>query len=146
MLPPHHAWKYRTVSVSADSPAPPIAGWPSAPVHMNTAPWLHPFIRDFSATTSRSAPSHCFPTMALAGPLLEPLGYRRRFGTRSCQPVPRGLFFPHRLCSCATDEAHLFAGAQSTPCSSQSLQARFSRMVTTTKYSAGFTSSCSLFS
>src|ERR1700686_4330291 len=33
---------------------------------------------------------------------------RRRFGTRSCQPVPRGLFFPHRLCSCATDEAHLF--------------------------------------
>ena len=33
---------------------------------------------------------------------------RRRFGTRSCQPVPRGLFFPHRLCSCAADEAHLF--------------------------------------
>src|ERR1700730_12954648 len=30
--------------------------------------------------------------------------------------------------------------------SSQSLQARFSRLVTTTKYSAGFTSSCSLFS
>src|SRR5271166_1429971 len=198
MLPPHHAWKYRTVSVSADSPAPPIAGWPSAPVHINTAPWLHPFIGDFCATTGRSAPSHRFPTMALAGPLLEPFGYhrcgrfprstlpprtrvmppscrrphvpetglvhaypgtttpsrfrphlvyvstrhqwftfvhlsvtylirsiagpfpsvlttvafghrrRRRFGTRSCQPVPRGLFFPHRLCSCATDEAHLF--------------------------------------
>src|SRR5271165_4358958 len=49
MLPPHHAWKYRTVSVSADSPAPPIAGWPSAPVHINTAPWLHPFIGDFCA-------------------------------------------------------------------------------------------------
>src|SRR5271165_2677884 len=76
MLPPHHAWKYRTVSVSADSPAPPIAGWPSAPVHINTAPWLHPFIGDFCAT------------MALAGPLLEPFGYHR------CGRFPRSTLPP----------------------------------------------------
>jgi hypothetical protein len=88
MLPPHHAWKYRTVSVSPDSPAPPIAGWPGAPVHMNTAPWLHPFIGDFSATTGRSAPSHRFPIVALTGPLLEPFGYHR------CGRFPRSTLPP----------------------------------------------------
>ena len=38
------------------------------------------------------------------------------------------------------------AGAAATPPSSQCLQARFSRLVTTTKYLAGSTSSCSLTS
>src|ERR1035441_8562709 len=37
-------------------------------------------------------------------------------------------------------------GAATTPPSSQRLQARFSRLVTTTKYFAGSTSSCSLIS
>jgi hypothetical protein len=38
------------------------------------------------------------------------------------------------------------ASAHSTPCSGHPSQARFSRLVSTTKYSAGFTSSCPLVS
>ena len=44
------------------------------------------------------------------------------------------------------DEEPAVSGAATTPCSSHFLQARFSRLVSSTKYSAGLTSRTSLVS
>src|SRR5262249_34851841 len=71
--------------IEAAPPSPPLL---SSLWRVNTTPWLHPFVGDFSATTGRSVPSHRFPTMALAGLLLEPFGYHR------CGRFPRSTLPP----------------------------------------------------
>src|SRR5262245_93275 len=71
--------------IEAAPPSPPLL---SSLWRVNTTPWLHPFVGDFSATTGRSVPSHRFPTMALAGLLVEPFGYHR------CGSFPRSTLPP----------------------------------------------------
>src|SRR5262249_33846454 len=83
--------------IEAAPPSPPLL---SSLWRVNTTPWLHPFVGDFSATTVRSVPSHRFPTMALAGLLVEPFGYHR------CGSFPR----PHYRR--ATESCHLHAGGR----------------------------------
>jgi hypothetical protein len=67
-----------TVEATLRSSAPPFAGWLVVQGFFCTTPWLHPFIGDFIATTSRSAPSRRFPTPDLAGLPLGFLGSHRR--------------------------------------------------------------------
>src|SRR6516225_5748860 len=61
-------------------------------VHLSVTYLIRSIVGPFPSVLTTVAFDHC---------------RRRRFGTCSLQPVPRGLF-PYRLCSCVTDVAHLF--------------------------------------